>query len=356
MAKPSIFILSIISFCLLLWLLVDTQFLSSQQASTVSSLSGHFRHAVKQASPAVVNVYTKKQKPRKAGQKQPSLRQFFDQKNQKPQVTNLGSGVIVSTAGYIVTNHHLVDSVDAIEVALADGRNAYAQIIGTDPESDLAVIKTTLKNLPVIDFDSAGNAQVGDIVLAIGNPFGFRQSVTMGIISALGRSGFGVHTYENFIQTDAAINPGNSGGALVNHLGKLVGINSSIYSGTGSNTGIAFAIPVATVQQVMAQLIDKGSVTRGWIGVEVQEFDNPSNIPGIVISGLLKNGPAAIAEMRVGDRLLEINGELLTSPHMMLNKIASLTPGQIIECTLLRGQEILTVNITVGKRPPLKEK
>lgn len=322
--------------------------------------------AVKKAMPSVVNIFTSKEVsiPRHPLMDDPIFRHFFgDRPDAEPQrQSSLGSGVIVSREGYILTNHHVVEAADEIEVALSDGRTATAKVIGTDPETDLAVLRIDLPNLSAITFGRAEEAQVGDVVLAIGNPFGVGQTVTMGIISALGRSHLGINTYENFIQTDAAINPGNSGGALVDSNGNLIGINSAIFSKTGGSLGIGFAIPVSLVKQIMEQIIQHGIVTRGWIGVEVQDitpelaesFKLPSS-SGAMIAGILRGGPADKAGIKPGDILQAVNGKPVEDSAAMLNHISALEPGKPATLKIRRDKSELTLQVSVGKRPKMEQ-
>jgi serine protease DegQ len=323
-----------------------------------------FAAAAKRVMPAVVNIYTSTEIKSNPLLDDPRFRFFFgDQFDDSSSPENsLGSGVLVSNDGYILTNHHVVEAADQIEVALADGRSAKARVIGSDPETDLAVIKIDLPGaLPAITFGHSDHAHVGDIVLAIGNPFGVGQTVTMGIVSALKRNHLGLNTFENFIQTDAAINPGNSGGALVDVEGSLIGINSAIYSPSGGSLGIGFAIPVSTAKKVMEQIIQSGAVTRGWIGVAVQEltpelvesFKLPNN-NGVLISEVMPGGPAAQAGIRPGDILIGVADRALTDSSSMLETIAALTPGQITPLRLLRNQQEVTVQVKIGKRPKPK--
>ena len=272
--------------------------------------------------------------------------------------SSLGSGVIVSPEGYILTNHHVVEGADEIEIALADGKKLLAKVVGNDPDTDLAVLRVTTGSLPAITFGQSDALRVGDVVLAIGNPFGVGQTVTSGIVSALGRSQLGINTFENFIQTDAAINPGNSGGALIDAQGNLVGINSAIYSRSGGSMGIGFAIPVSTAKMVLEQIIKTGSVTRGWIGVEVQEITSAlaeslklPDAKGAIIAGVLRGGPADKAGVKPGDVLLAIEGKPVTDPQNMLNLVAGLAPGESAKLGLRRGQEPLELAVAVGKRP-----
>ena len=320
--------------------------------------------AVRKAMPAVVNIFTSTEVrvPRHPLMDDPVFRHFFgDRLDAEPQrQSSLGSGVIVSKEGYILTNHHVVEAADEIEVALSDGRTTSAKLIGTDPETDLAVLRINLPNLSAITFGREEESQVGDIVLAIGNPFGVGQTVTMGIVSALGRSHLGINTYENFIQTDAAINPGNSGGALVDSNGNLIGINSAIFSKTGGSLGIGFAIPVSLAQQIMEQIIRDGAVTRGWIGVEVQDispelaesFKLPSS-SGALIAGVLRGGPADKAGVKPGDILQSINGKEVGDSAAMLNHISALQPGKQATLKLRRNKTDVTLLVGVAKRPKM---
>jgi serine protease DegQ len=315
----------------------------------------------------VVNIFTTKaarQSPHPLSN-DPLFRHFFgdaDPRQQDDKQFSLGSGVIVSPEGYILTNNHVIESADEIEVALADGRKVSAKLIGTDPETDLAVIKIGLKNLPAITLGRLETTKVGDVVLAIGNPFGVGQTVTMGIVSALGRNHLGINTFENFIQTDAAINPGNSGGALVDSAGNLLGINTAIYSRSGGSMGIGFAIPVTTVKNVMEAIIKNGQVVRGWIGVEPQDITPElansfglAKTSGTIIAGVLKGGPADKAGIKPGDILISVDEKSVTDTTSMLNVVAQLTPGEKTKLTILRKSLESTIEVTVGKRPRMKQ-
>ncbi len=323
-----------------------------------------FSAAAQKVMPAVVNIYTSNEvkAPTHPFMNDPRFRFFFGdqfEEGEPQQSSSLGSGVIVSHDGYILTNHHVIEGADQIEVALADGRNAKGHIIGSDPETDLAVIKIDLaNNLPAITFGHAEQSRVGDIVLAIGNPFGVGQTVTMGIVSALKRNHLGLNTFENFIQTDAAINPGNSGGALVDVNGNLIGINSAIYSPNGGSLGIGFAIPVSTAKKIMEQIILTGSVTRGWIGVAVQELTPElaesfklHDTQGVLISEVVRNSPADKAGIKAGDILTHVAEKALTDSSTMLETISALTPGKVVVLKLRRNQTELVVQVKVGKRP-----
>jgi serine protease DegQ len=328
-----------------------------------SAIAGSYSLAAKKAMPSVVNIFTSKKiqaSPSQPFMDDPLFRHFFgDQLEDQPQRENsLGSGVIVSSQGLIITNHHVVESADEIEVALADGRTLPARIVGSDPETDLAILKVDVKDLPAITFANPDNIQVGDVVLAIGNPFGVGQTVTQGIISALGRSHLGINTFENFIQTDAPINPGNSGGALIDTQGNLVGVNSAIYSRSGGSMGIGFAIPVSLAKQIMEQIVRQGSVTRGWIGIEAQDITPElaesfklKQVQGSLIAGILRGSPAERAGLRPGDVLLEINGKQVIDSSTMLNLISGLRPDQQAILRVARNQKEVEIPVTIGKRP-----
>ncbi len=321
-----------------------------------------YADAAKAAVPAVVFVYTSQEvKSRHPFLNDPLFRHFFgDRYGDQPQrQSGLGSGVIVSADGYILTNYHVVEAADEIEVASNDGRKFKAKIVGADPESDLAVLKINAKSpLPTITFAATDSLRVGDVVLAIGNPFGVGQTVTSGIVSALGRSHLGINTFENFIQTDAAINPGNSGGALIDANGLLVGINTAIYSQSGGSMGIGFAIPVSLARSVMEQIIKTGAVTRGWIGVEVQEISPEiaesfglKSTQGAIIAGVMRGSPADKAGIKPGDVLLAVEGKPVKDAQVMLDLIASLIPGQTAKFKVRREGKELDLAGTIGKRP-----
>ncbi len=318
-----------------------------------------FRNAAQRASPAVVSINTSKAPINHPQSNDPWFRFFFgDQAQDQPQ-TGLGSGVIVSPAGYILTNNHVIEEADQIEVLLTDGRKSAAQVIGTDPETDLAILKIALDNLPVITLGDSDALAIGDQVLAIGNPFGVGQTVTSGIVSALGRTQLGINTFENFIQTDAAINPGNSGGALVDINGRLMGINTAIYSRSGGSMGIGFAIPTSTARSVMEAIVRDGQVTRGWIGVEPQDltpelaesFGLGQN-GGVIITGVLQNGPASVAGIRPGDVITQVGDRTVTNVPQLLSAVAALPPGKPATVVLLRKAGSQTVEVVPGRRTP----
>jgi serine protease DegQ len=325
-----------------------------------------YSYAAKKAMPAVVNIFTSKKAELNPHQKyldDPAFRQFFgdqfdDMEPPSQPENSLGSGVIVSDQGLILTNNHVIATADEIEIALSDGRKMSAKVVGTDPDTDLALIKVDADHLPAITFASSDKLNVGDVVLAIGNPFGVGQTVTQGIVSALGRSHLGINIYENFIQTDASINPGNSGGALIDADGNLVGINSAIYSRSGGSMGIGFAIPATLARQVMEQIVAQGNVTRGWIGIEAQDITPEladsfrlSKVQGALVAGVLRGSPAERAGLRAGDILLAIEGKPVIDSGSMLNLIAALKPNQKATVQIARAGEIISVSILIGKRP-----
>jgi serine protease DegQ len=335
------------------------------QTNLVPKISS-YSMAAQKAMPAVVNIFTSKKalpNPHQRFLDDPAFRQFFGDQLEGMETpsqpdNSLGSGVIVSEQGLILTNNHVIATADAIEIALADGRKLPATVIGTDPESDLALIKIEATNLPAITFASSDAINVGDIVLAIGNPFGVGQTVTQGIVSALGRNHLGINTFENFIQTDASINPGNSGGALIDVSGNLVGVNSAIYSRNGGSMGIGFAIPAKLAKQVMEQIITQGSVTRGWIGIEAQDITAElaesfrlSQAQGSLIAGVLAGGPAARAGLKAGDILLKINESKVVDSASMLNIISILPPNKSAILTISRAQKLINIPVVIGRRP-----
>ena len=341
------------------------QVVELRQAATLpgaTARAASYSDAVRKAVPAVVNIFTSKaiKTPRHPFLNDPLFRHFFGNRLEEgPQrAASLGSGVIVSSKGYILTNHHVVEAADEIEVALADGKKLRARAVGSDPETDLAVLQVEGGSLPAITFGEADALRVGDVVLAIGNPFGVGQTVTMGIVSALGRSQLGINTFENFIQTDAAINPGNSGGALIDTAGNLVGINTAIYSSSGGSLGIGFAIPASSARNVMEQIIQTGSVVRGWIGVEAQEITPEiaesfrlASTNGVLIAGVLPGGPAARAGLKPGDILVAVEGSPVKDPNSMLNLVAALVPGKPAAIRLRRESKNMEIQVTVGTRP-----
>jgi Do/DeqQ family serine protease len=326
-------------------------------ATTGATPAGSFRAAAQKASAAVVSINTSKAARRNPNSNDPWFRFFFGEQGSEPQA-GLGSGVIVSASGYILTNNHVVEGADEIEVVLNDSRTGRAKVIGTDPDTDLAILKIELDKLPVIVLGNSDSAQVGDQVLAIGNPFGVGQTVTSGIVSALGRNQLGINTFENFIQTDAAIHPGNSGGALVDTNGNLLGINTAIYSQSGGSMGIGFAIPVSTAKQVLEGIVKDGQITRGWIGVEpsdlspelAETFDVKTR-QGVIITGVLQNGPAAQAGIRPGDVILKIAGKPVTDVTQLLSQVASLKPGSPARFFIERKNQPLEMDVTPGVRP-----
>ena len=323
-----------------------------------------YADAAKKAMPAVVNIYTSKAvRSRNSLLDDATLRRYFpDLAERTParRATSLGSGVIVSPDGYVLTNHHVIEGADDIEVVLADGRELSARIKGVDPESDLAVLKTEGQDLPTITFGATDHLQVGDVVLAIGNPFGFGNTVTLGIVSALGRNHLGINRFEDFIQTDAAINPGNSGGALVDTSGNLIGINSTIFSQSGGSMGIGFAIPVSLARTVLAQIIKDGTVTRGWLGVEPQAITREAaqalalaRTDGVLVRALQRDGPADRAGIQVRDVVVEIAGKPTPDVPQLLARIAELTPGSSARIKVVRDGKPLDVDVVIAKRPKM---
>src|SRR5271166_1919509 len=320
-----------------------------------------FAEAAKRAMPSVVNIYTSKQvRQRSPLLDDPVLRRFFPglSDSEPRRATSLGSGVIVSSEGYVLTNNHVIEGADDIQLVLSDGRRLHATVRGNDPESDLAVLKAEGKDLPAITFGKLDNVQVGDAVLALGNPFGFGNTVTHGIVSALGRNHLGINRFEDFIQTDAAVNPGNSGGALVDSAGNLIGVNSAIFSQSGGSQGIGFAIPVSLARNVLEQIIRDGEVTRGWLGIEPQELSSDvsvafalQDVDGVLIRGVLKNGPADRAGLHARDVVVEIDGKPTRDGTALLSQIAGLTPGRQATLKVLRDNKPLELEVTVGKRP-----
>jgi len=321
-----------------------------------------FAQAARVAAPAVVSI-TASKAPSRAGRAHEQLFGFpgfpFGQRQPRgaPQL-GLGSGVIISADGVLLTNNHVVEGAADIEVMLSDGRQAQARLIGTDPETDLAVLKIELTGLPVIALGQAANLQVGDIVLAIGNPFNVGQTVTSGIVSALGRNQLGINTFENFIQTDAAINPGNSGGALVDADGRLVGINTAIFSRSGGSLGIGFAIPVDVARQVASSLLQDGVVARGWIGVQTRELTPElaealelDEAKGVLVGGVVNDAPAAKAGIKPGDVLTRIGEHEVATPAELLASVAALKPRSQVEVGVRRGGKAMSFTLAVGQRP-----
>jgi Do/DeqQ family serine protease len=332
--------------------------------STTGTPVGSFREAAHTASAAVVSISTSKAPIRSPQSRDPWFRFFFgDQEEQQQRQSGLGSGVIVSPTGYLLTNNHVIEGADEIEVTFNDGRQTKARVIGTDPETDLAVLKVEMEGLPAIILGNSEELQVGDQVLAIGNPFGVGKTVTSGIVSALGRTQLGINTFENFIQTDAAINPGNSGGALVDVNGHLMGINTAIYSRSGGSMGIGFAIPTSTAKSVMEAIVQDGQVTRGWIGVEPQELNaelaetfGVQTNTGVIVTGVMQNGPAAQAGLRPGDVIRAVNSKPVKTVPELLSTVAALKPGEAAELKIVRRQEESNLTVIPGRRNAMRRK
>jgi Do/DeqQ family serine protease len=331
-------------------------------APPAAAKAASYSDAVRKAAPAVVSIFTSKEvrRPRNPFMNDPLFRHFFGERfeDEAQRAFSLGSGVIISPNGYILTNQHVVEAADEIEVALPEGKKLVAKVVGSDPETDLAVLQVEAQNLPAITLAQPENLRVGDVVLAIGNPLGVGQTVTMGIVSALHRTGLRINTFENFIQTDAAINQGNSGGALIDTSGSLVGINTAILSQSGGSIGIGFAIPVSIAKQVMEQLIATGTVTRGWIGVELQEITPElaesfklGTTNGVLVAGVQRGSPADQAGIKPGDIVVSVDGKPVMDPDSMRNIVVALAPGKQTTLGLKRGQNDINLKITVGKRP-----
>ncbi|MBB6561110.1 Do/DeqQ family serine protease [Acidovorax soli] len=330
---------------------------ANTSAASQQPAAGSFSAAARKAAPAVVSINTSKA-VRHPRSNDPWFQFFFGDQGGQQQQAGLGSGVIISPDGYILTNNHVVEGADEIEVTLTDSRRARARVIGTDPETDLAILRIELDKLPVIVLGNSDTLDVGDQVLAIGNPFGVGQTVTSGIVSALGRTQLGINTFENFIQTDAAINPGNSGGALVDVNGNLLGINTAIYSRSGGSMGIGFAIPVSTARLVLDGIVKDGQVTRGWIGVEPNELSpelaetfGVKASEGVIITGVLQDGPAAQAGMRPGDVIVKVDGKNVGNVSELLSAVAALKPGTAAPFNVKRADALVELNITPGVRP-----
>ena len=327
----------------------------SQSTSAEMRPEAGFRAAARKASASVVNVYSRKAMPKRPGER---WRPFGDTGEEAARdQSSLGSGVIVAAQGYILTNNHVIDGADEVAVMLPDGRVAEARVLGADPESDLAVLQVAVNNLQAITFADPASVQVGDIVLAVGDPFGVGQTVTQGIVSATGRNRLGINIFENFIQTDAAINPGNSGGALVDTAGHLIGINTAIYSQSGGSQGIGFAIPVSLARKVMEQIIATGRVSRGWLGVSARDVVSQTNGAGTgaVLLELLRGGPADKAGLRTDDTVIAIGDKAIPDTAALITETAGLQPGTRVTFKVLRGGQNLAITVELGRRPPSRK-
>ena len=339
------------------------KFVPANPPMNYGSVPVSYADAISKAAPAVVSIQSIKEMPKDVNpmMRDPFFRQFFgDMRNQMPQEmrSGIGSGVIVTKDGYILTNNHVINDANEIKVKLVDGREAVAKVVGTDPETDLAILKIKLTDLPAMAIGDSEHLRVGDIVFAIGNPFGVGQTVTMGIVSATHRSNLGINTFENFIQTDAAINPGNSGGALIDVNGNLVGINNAIYTRTGGYQGIGFAIPISIAKEVITELIDQGHVTRGWLGLSLNQLNEDIrksvNYPkgeGAVIAGVIRGGPAFNGGLKPGDVIISLNNKNVVSPSDVLAIAAKLKPDTAVPVAVVRNGETLDLRIVMGKRP-----
>ncbi|MCP1504674.1 serine protease DegS [Pseudomonas marginalis] len=342
---------------------LDVNLQQAPQTNTMVQGPVTYADAVVIAAPAVVNLYTTKviNKPAHPLFEDPQFRRYFGDNSpkQRRMESSLGSGVIMSPEGYILTNNHVTTGADQIVVALRDGRETLARVVGSDPETDLAVLKIDLKSLPAITIGRSEGLRVGDVALAIGNPFGVGQTVTMGIISATGRNQLGLNSYEDFIQTDAAINPGNSGGALVDANGNLTGINTAIFSKSGGSQGIGFAIPVKLAMEVMKSIVEHGQVIRGWLGIEVQPLSKElaesfglTGRPGIVVAGIFRDGPAQKAGLQLGDVILNIDGEPAGDGRKSMNQVARIKPTDKVTIQVMRNGKELNLSAEIGLRPP----
>ncbi|HBP49861.1 PDZ domain-containing protein [Pseudomonas sp. FSL R10-0056] len=345
---------------------LDVNLQQAPQTSYMQQGPVTYADAVVRAAPAVANLYTTKVVNKNARPlfEDPQFRHFFgnNEPKQRRMESSLGSAVLMSPEGYLLTNNHVVAGADQIVVALKDGRETHARVIGSDPETDLAVLKIDLKNLPAITIGRSDTLRIGDIALAIGNPFGVGQTTTMGIISATGRNQLGLNNYEDFIQTDAAINPGNSGGALVDANGNLTGINTAIFSKSGGSQGIGFAIPINLAMEVMKSIIEHGQVIRGWLGIEVQPLTQElaesfglSGRPGIVVAGIFRDGPAQKAGLQLGDVILSIDGEPASDGRRSMNQVARIKPSDKITIQVMRNGKELKLTAAVGLRPPQEQ-
>jgi serine protease DegQ len=340
---------------------VSIQQVTAEPVSGRAEALASYGDAARQAMPAVVSVYTAKELRRPSTVDEQMFERFFGERSRggpADRISGLGSGVIATRDGYVLTNNHVVQAADEIAVALTDGRRLPAKLVGADPETDLAVLRVEGKDLPAITFGRSEALTVGDVVLAIGNPFDVGQTVTMGIVSALGRNNLGINRYENFIQTDAAINQGNSGGALIDTRGTLVGINTAIYSRTGGSVGIGFAIPTTIITDVMDQLIKNGRVVRGYFGIEPEDISaevaEALKLPraqGVFVRGVMPDQPAGKAGMLPGDIILSINDTPVSGTPAMLTQIARLTPGSNARVLVLRQSKEVPLTVTVGERP-----
>jgi serine protease DegQ len=361
----ALFVVSLVKPDWLAWRAQVVEVHETAPAPVIAPASGarlSFSEAARKATPSVVNISATRQvKRRNPLLDDPSFQRFFGERFSLPPETqlSLGSGVIVSRDGYILTNDHVVEGVSDIQVTLGDGRTVAGKIVGTDPDTDLAVVRVNARDLVPITFGLSEQARVGDIVLAIGDPFSVGQTVTMGIISATGREIGAANPFGNFIQTDAAINPGNSGGALVDSNGNLIGINTLIFSRSGGYQGIGFAIPVSLAKKVMEQIIETGGVTRGWFGVEVADVSPElaeslglKTTRGAIIGAIERGSPAEKSGMKLGDVIVGVNGQPVANSSATLGAIAGVPPGKSVPVRVLRRNQELSLDIMVGKRRP----
>ncbi len=350
----------IVALSILLWAPDLNSIKSFNNGSSINAPTS-YAEAVELAAPTVVNIYTSTliHRERHPIFDDPLFQHFFGinpQPDSRIQ-SSLGSGVIMREDGYVLTNNHVISGADEIVVALRDGREAEAKVVGTDPDSDLALLKIELDNLPAIHLTN-NELRIGDVVLAIGNPFGVGQTVTLGIVSATGRGQLGLSIYEDYIQTDAAINPGNSGGALINTEGELVGLNTAIFSKSGGNQGIGFAIPSAIASRIVDDIILHGSAIRGWLGIEVQEstpslleaLGLPKALTGLIVTAIHPGGPAEKSGLKVGDIITKINQVETEDARKTMNLIAAVRPGEVVDIEYLHGGKVLEAKAVAGQR------
>ncbi len=346
----------------------DTQ-VSQESIDFMTKTSRAMSEVAEAVKPVIVNISTKRSERLSEGPlppfyDDPLFKRFFGDRNRLPEkqreykTASLGSGVIVSADGHILTNYHVIKDADEIRVLLSDKREFTGKVIGADPKTELAVIKIEAKDLPSIKWGDSDKLKVGEVVLAVGNPFGLNQTVTMGIVSAVGRANVGIADYEDFIQTDAAINPGNSGGALVNAKAELVGINTAILSRTGGFQGIGLAIPSSMAKTVIESLISMGKVIRGWLGVSVQSITpdlarqfNLKEDNGALVSDVVENSPAEEAGIQRGDVIIEFNGKKVDEPYILRNTVANTHPGDIVNITVVRDGKYKELSVTIGELP-----
>lgn len=357
----SLIIYSLLITSLILPSIVQAAMSEKDAADVLAKFGNAMASVAERVKPAVVNISTTRivKTPRMPHFEDPFFRRFFgDPHSQKRRITNLGSGVIITSDGYIITNNHVIEGAEDILVKLADGKEYEGKIIGMDPRTDIAIIKINEKNLPTVPWGDSDKLRAGEMVLAVGNPFGLNQTITMGIISALGRHGIGIADYEDFIQTDAAINPGNSGGALVNNKGELIGINTAIFSISGGYQGIGFAIPSNMVKTVMDSIAKYGKVVRGWLGLQIQPLTPDlakqfglKDKTGVLLVDTVEDSPAEKGGLKRGDVIVKYDNKKVDNPFQFRNMVASTKPGKLVEINIIRNGNPLTLEVTIGELP-----